>query len=185
MKGAGGAGRVRIQAGKWKGRALPAPAGARPTSGRARAALFDLLGPERLAGSRVLDLYAGSGAVGLEAVSRGAAAAVLVERDGDVLTRILDALAVSPEEVRVAKGTVDAALARMNASGERFDLVFADPPYGADAESALDTAAALLAAGGVMVVQTDADEAPRVPRGLVPVRVRAYGRNVFHFFGML
>ncbi len=80
VKGAGGARRVRILAGRWKGRALPVPAGARPTSGRARAALFDLLGRSVSPGSRVLDLYAGSGAVGLEAVSRGAAAAVLVER---------------------------------------------------------------------------------------------------------
>ena len=69
-----GKGSVRISAGRWKAKALEVPAQARPTAARAREALFDLLGPE-LAGARFLDLYAGSGAIGIEAVSRGAARA--------------------------------------------------------------------------------------------------------------
>jgi 16S rRNA (guanine966-N2)-methyltransferase len=175
-------GRVRIQAGRWKGRTLAVPASARPTSGRARAALFDLLGP-RLPGARVLDLYAGSGAVGLEAVSRGAARAVLVEPEADTLLRHLPSWNVSEEEVRVLREPAARALSRLGASWERFDVVFADPPYG-DAERLEDELAGIagvLAEGGVVVVQTDArSAAPGLP-GLAPTARREYGRNVFHF----
>jgi 16S rRNA (guanine966-N2)-methyltransferase len=177
------AGRVRIQAGRWKGRTLAVPASARPTSGRARAALFDLLGA-RLSGARVLDLYAGSGAVGLEAVSRGAARAVLVELEADTLLRQLARWTVSEEEVRVLREPAARALARLGAGRERFDVVFADPPYG-NAErfpvEELAGVAGVLAEDGVVVVQTDARAAaPGLP-GLAPTARREYGRNVFHF----
>jgi 16S rRNA (guanine966-N2)-methyltransferase len=181
-------GAVRIQAGKWKGRRLEVPEGARPTSGRARAALFDVLGPDRLANARVLDLFAGSGAVGLEAVSRGAAAAVLVESDARAIARTCDRLSATPEEVRVVAGDAGSALAGLGRRGEKFDLVFSDPPYSAGAAGvarALADAAELLAEGGVLIVQADAGEAVPPPRGLRAVARRAYGRNVFHFFGIL
>src|SRR5450631_4455941 len=84
--GKGPPGTVRISAGRWKGRRLEVPEASRPTSARARESLFDILGG-RVAGARVLDLYAGSGAVGIEAVSRGALRATLVERDAAVLRR--------------------------------------------------------------------------------------------------
>ncbi len=184
---AGGGGRsvVRIQAGKWKGRQLEVPSGARPTSGRARAALFDLLGPERITGARVLDLFAGSGAVGLEAVSRGAALAVLVEASAGPIARTLKRLASSPEEARLAAGDAASALARLARAGERFDVVFADPPYETSTGSDLDAAAELLSEEGVLVVQADACQSVRAPRGLATVSRRTYGRNVFHFFGIL
>jgi 16S rRNA (guanine966-N2)-methyltransferase len=188
---------VRIQAGKWKGRRLEVPAGARPTSGRARAALFDVLGPERLASARVLDLFAGSGAVGLEAVSRGAASAILVDSDAGAVARTCARLSALPEEIRVVAGEAGPALERLSRAGERFDLVFADPPYGAGRGGAgramdvaagvgraIDVAAELLADGGVLVVQADAGETVPPPRGLRPLARRAYGRNVFHFFGI-
>jgi 16S rRNA (guanine966-N2)-methyltransferase len=181
-------GAVRIQAGKWKGRRLEVPAGARPTSGRARAALFDVLGPDRLANARVLDLFAGSGAVGLEAVSRGAASAVLVESDARAVSRTCARLAAPPEQVRVVAGEAGPALAALSRSGEKFDLVFADPPYGAgvaEVSRALDGASGLLAAGGVLVVQADEGETVRPPKDLRPAAKRAYGRNVFHFFAFL
>jgi 16S rRNA (guanine966-N2)-methyltransferase len=176
---------VRIQAGKWKGRRLEVPPGARPTSGRARAALFNLLGPERLAGARVLDLFAGSGAVGLEAVSRGAALAVLVEREGGPVARTLARHSISPAEARLAAGPAASALAALARAGERFDVVFADPPYGMDAGADLDRAAGMLAAGGELVVQADEAAQVATPRGLAALSRRAYGRNVFHFFGIL
>ena len=78
---------VRIIAGRWKGRRLAVPDGARPTSDRAREALFSIL-QKRIPGAKVLDLYSGSGAVGLEAVSRGAARALLVEKSASVLREI-------------------------------------------------------------------------------------------------
>ena len=175
---------VRIQAGKWKGRRLEVPETARPTSGRARAALFDLLGPERIANARVLDLFAGSGAVGLEAVSRGAAAAVLVDADANAVANTCARIGAAPGEVRVVSGDAGAAVVALAREAERFDLIFADPPYGKDPGRAMDGAAALLAAGGVLIVQSDAGEAVLAPAGLKPLSRRGYGRNVFHFFGI-
>ena len=175
---------VRIQAGKWKGRRLEVPETARPTSGRARAALFDLLGPERIANARVLDLFAGSGAVGLEAVSRGAAPAVLVDADASAVANTCARIGAAPGEVRVVSGDAQAAMAALARRDERFDLIFADPPYGGHAGRALGGAAALLAAGGVLVVQADEGEAVVPPAGLKVLSRRDYGRNVFHFFGI-
>ena len=174
---------VRIQAGKWKGRRLDVPAGARPTSGRARAAFFDLLGPSRLQGARVLDLYAGSGAVGFEAVSRGAASAALVDSDAAPIVRSCERMGAAPDEIRVIRGEAAGALARLARSSDRFDVVFVDPPY-AGVVAPLDGIVPLLAPGGVLVVQMDAGEEVSPPRGLALRSRRAYGRNVFHFFGM-
>ena len=158
---------MRILAGAWKGRRLDVPEGARPTSSRARAALFDLLGPDRIAGARFLDLFAGTGAVGLEAVSRGAARAVLVEADARALAKTLERLGEPAERVRLAAGPAASALAALERSGERFDVIFADPPYASGRRKArLARAAALLAPGGVLVVQSDARSAPSTPPGL-------------------
>lgn len=176
---------VRILAGAWKGRRLDVPEGARPTSSRARAALFDLLGPHRVEGARFLDLFAGTGAVGLEAVSRGAGAAVLVEADAGAIGRTLERLGEPGERVRLAAGTAASALAALERSGERFDVIFADPPYARGADGELARAAVLLSPGGVLVVQTDAGPAPVTPPGMRALRARAYGRNVFHFFEIL
>jgi 16S rRNA (guanine966-N2)-methyltransferase len=119
---------VRVVAGRFKGRRLQAPAGrgTRPTADRVREALFQVLGP--LDGLRVLDLFAGSGALGIEALSRGAASAVFVERGAGALAalrRNLDALGVDAAEVRRADAF--AFLARYG--GEPFDLALIDPPY--------------------------------------------------------
>ncbi len=182
MRAVGGAtGRVRIQSGRWKGRALAVPASARPTSGRARAGLFSLLG-DKVQGARVLDLYAGSGAVGLEAVSRGAAHAVLVDPDAGALVRELARWRVPVEEVRVLREPAARALSRLAQGGERFDVVFADPPYAATGRpDELAGMASVLADGGVVIVQTDARSAPPELPGLRSTARREYGRNVFHF----
>jgi len=174
---------VRVLAGRWKGRRLDAGSGARPTSSRARGALFDILG-ERVGGSRVLDLYAGSGAVGIEAVSRGARSAVLVETDAAPVRRAIERLG-GAGEVEVLDRPVREALAVLVRLGERFDLVFVDPPY-AEASDAAELArcADLLAPGGLLVLQQDARrEEPSIER-LERLDRRAYGRNVFLFFGM-
>jgi len=158
---------------------------ARPTSGRARQALFNVLQP-CVAGARVLDLYAGSGAVGLEAVSRGAASAVLVEPHASGLRRVLARLAPRGGEVRLVARSVSAALDDLIGRGERFDIVFADPPYGLATQSAdLARAGHLLEPGGVLVLQRDSDAPPEEIPGLWLRERRSYGRNVFLFFEML
>ena len=176
---------VRILAGRWKGRRLAIPASARPTSGRARAALFDIL-QGKLDGARFLDLYAGSGAVGLEAVSRGAASAVLVEPDAGKLRDSLARLGAEPPEVRVIASSAGAAVEELIARGERFDLVFADPPYSLAGARELARAGLLLAPGATLVLQRDAGPGrPPELSGLRHREERAYGRNVFHFLGLL
>jgi len=176
---------VRITAGRWKGRRLEAPPGARPTSERARQALFNAI-RTRLEGARVLDLFAGTGAVGLEAVSRGAARAVLVERDDEPLRQTLTRLAVASSEVVVRRQGSARAIEEMIRAGETFDLVFADPPYSLRLEeTGLGRVPELLSAGGLFLLQRDAgSERPDFP-GLTHLRQRSYGRNVFHFFGTL
>ncbi|WP_149193934.1 16S rRNA (guanine(966)-N(2))-methyltransferase RsmD [Luteimonas suaedae] len=123
-------GQVRIIGGKWRNTRLPVADadGLRPTSDRARETLFNWLQPA-LPGARVLDLFAGSGALGLEALSRGAAEALLVERD----PRLAQALEASVQRLgapaRVVRADAPAVL-RAPLHG-RFDLVFLDPPFGA------------------------------------------------------
>ncbi len=117
---------MRVVAGRFKGRRLTAPRGTRtrPTADRVREALFSMLGD--LDGARVLDLYAGSGALGIEALSRGAATAVFVERDPQAVAAIERNLAPLGVEATVARADALRWLARVE--GE-FDLVFCDPPY--------------------------------------------------------
>jgi 16S rRNA (guanine966-N2)-methyltransferase len=117
---------LRVVAGEFKGRRLAAPRGARtrPTADRVREALFSMLGD--VGGARVLDLYAGSGALGIEALSRGAASAVFVERDAQAVAAIERNLEPLDVEASVARADVARWLTR--AEG-RFDLVFCDPPY--------------------------------------------------------
>jgi 16S rRNA (guanine966-N2)-methyltransferase len=113
-------------AGSFKGRRLVAPRGTRtrPTADRVREALFSMLGG--VEGASVLDLYAGSGALGIEALSRGARSAVFVDRDGRAVAAIERNLAAVGVEARVSKQDVGSFLGR--AEGP-YDLVFCDPPY--------------------------------------------------------
>ena len=172
--------RPRILAGRWKGRVLQVPRTARPTSSRAREALFDVL-QGVIGGARVLDLFAGSGAVGLEALSRGASRAVFVEKDSRALEANLAAVGAEAAECDVIRRDVRDAVAALLLRGEQFDLVFADPPY--EDEPALPArVAGLLAPSGTLIVQADSNAAPQPPRGLVAAERRAYGRNVFWLF---
>jgi len=174
---------LRVASGAWKGRRLDAPSSARPTSGRARAALFDIL-QKRIPGARLLELYAGSGAVGLEALSRGASRAVFVEREAAALRRNLEHLSPEPGTAELLAEDAVAAVAQLCRRPERFDLVFADPPYGAASlEELLGGAAALLADDGILVVQADAStDVAADTAGLRLLERRAYGRNVFWLF---
>ena len=124
---------MRVIAGSFGGRRLKAPGGrnTRPTSDRVREALFAMLGP--LEGEPVLDLFAGTGALGIEALSRGAGRAVFVERDraaATILQENLTALGIPPEAAELRRGDALAALRSARENGEAYDLIFIDPPYG-------------------------------------------------------
>jgi len=129
-------GRVRIVGGEFRGRriAVPARAGVRPTPERVRETLFNWLG-QRLDGAACLDLFAGSGALGFEAASRGAARVVMVEADRSVVA----ALRRGREQLAAAAVEIVAgdALAYLARGGERFDVVFLDPPFRQNALPAL------------------------------------------------
>jgi 16S rRNA (guanine(966)-N(2))-methyltransferase RsmD len=135
----------------------------------------------------VLDLYAGSGAVGLEAVSRGASRAVLVESEAAALRRTVARVGASGEEVRVIERGAAAAIDDLIREGEGFDIVFADPPYDLSPKDAgVGRVARLMTPEGIFVFQRDGTtEAPPEVAGLRLLRHREYGRNVFYFFGML
>lgn len=124
---------MRVIGGHDRGRRLRAPRGlrTRPTADRVRETLFDILGPA-VAGARVLDLFAGTGAVGIEALSRGAARVVLVERDQSALRALranLAALGASRAAARVMAGDVLHVLPELGGQEGPFDFVFVDPPY--------------------------------------------------------
>jgi 16S rRNA (guanine(966)-N(2))-methyltransferase RsmD len=168
---------TRIIAGEARGRRLAAPRGigTRPTSDKVREAVFNLLG-QFFEGGEVLDLYAGTGALALEALSRGCARAVCVEADrgaAEVLRR--NAAACGYEgRVELLHGRVPQALARL-APG-RFALAFVDPPYAEGPEAALQGLAALMAPGGRVVAEHDARRPPPEQAGALGlVDRRAYG----------
>jgi 16S rRNA (guanine966-N2)-methyltransferase len=168
---------MRIIAGSRKGHTIHAPRGlaTRPTADRVREAAFNLIGP--LEGASVLDLYAGSGAYGLEALSRGAARAVFVESDPAAcraIERNLDRLRLSG--AAVVRDDAVRALAAETGAGRRYDLVLVDPPYGMFTELQPTFAAYLpsvLADDGLLVVETGAKEHPELP--LAERTSRRYG----------
>ena len=170
---------MRVVAGRLGGRRLRAPLGrdTRPTSDRVREALFSMLGP--LDGERVLDLYAGSGALAIEALSRGAASATLVERDAPAVAVIranLEALALGPEEAQVVAGPAQAALRDASRRGDTYDLVLLDPPYRDAATLGRELSQALPAvlAPEARVV-AESDRRTPLELGLPVVRERRYG----------
>ncbi len=176
---------MRIIAGAAKGRRLQAPPGeeVRPTADRVREALFSSL-QTLLPDACVLDLYAGSGALGLEAASRGAAAVTFVERDARTLRVLRENVeTVAAPGVVVVGRPVRTALAG-ELPGAPFDLVLADPPYRTPADEVDAVLAALLAhlaPAAVVVVERDRrDAAPTWPDGLQAGEPRRYGNTVLH-----
>ncbi|HSK16428.1 MAG TPA: 16S rRNA (guanine(966)-N(2))-methyltransferase RsmD [Gaiellaceae bacterium] len=168
---------MRIIAGSRKGARIFAPRGTatRPTGDRVREAVFNLVGPVH--GAEVLDLYAGSGAMGLEALSRGAARVTFVESDRDAAETILRNLdKLQLEGAVVLREDAGRKLAADAAAGRRYDLVLIDPPYDMLVR-VLPTLAtnlpAVVAPAGVAVVESDAREEPELP---LPLRTsRRYG----------
>jgi 16S rRNA (guanine966-N2)-methyltransferase len=158
---------MRIVAGAWRGRTLVAPTGqaTRPTADRVRQALFDMLlhapwgARDMLDGARVLDAFAGTGAFGLEALSRGAAHAVFIEHDRAALAALRRNVAACRAEDRASALAMDVLAAP---AGEPCGLVFLDPPYGRDlVRRATDRLGAMgwIAPDAVLVAETGRDEA--------------------------
>jgi 16S rRNA (guanine966-N2)-methyltransferase len=180
---------MRIIAGAYKGRRLATPRGAttRPTADQVRIALLDTLMPW-LPGARVLDLFAGAGGVGLEALSRGAAHATLVERDARAVGALRANVATLGVETtaRVVRDDVARALAALARAGERFDVVFLDPPYDTDDIATTLTAlgrADVLADDPVVVAQHLTKRGPAASAGaLAAFRTRRFGETTLTFF---
>lgn len=152
---------TRIIAGTARGRRLVAPKGlaTRPTSEKVRGAVFNVLG-QFFDGGAVLDLYAGSGALALEALSRGCERAVCVEADRrvtEVIERNAESCGVAGR-VEIVRGNVEAALSRLPRAS--FDLVFIDPPYAEGPDAALAAVGALTRPGGRVVAEHDARRPP-------------------------
>jgi 16S rRNA (guanine966-N2)-methyltransferase len=149
-------GKVRIIAGEFRGRKLDVPSrpGLRPTPDRVRETLFNWLG-QRLDGLACLDLFAGSGALGFEAASRGAARVVLVEQDREAVAQLRRSLElIGSRRIDLIPGN---ALDYLGRAGERFDVVFLDPPFRQNAAAtALERLPPRLAPGARVYVESDA-----------------------------
>lgn len=172
---------MRVIGGKHRGRTLAEFAGrdVRPTSDRAREALFNILQGE-VPGCRFLDGFAGTGAVGIEALSRGAAQAVFLDLSRASCALVRKNLAALGESAEVAECDAVSYLSR---AARPFDILFFDPPYASDAgERAAAVAAArgLIGEGGVVVLERDAPGGEIA--GLRLRDVRRYGKNVFTFY---
>lgn len=171
-------GKIRIVAGTHRGRLLRVPVGdvVRPTAERVREAVFDVLGP--VGGLRVLDLFAGTGAMGLEALSRGAAECVFVESDPHVASVLRDNVAALGYEgvCKVIQAQYEKAARSLATEGRGFGLLFVDPPYRilTEVEEILTPLLpSLLTDDGIAVIEGGKDS--RAALGLTPVFDRTYG----------
>lgn len=177
---------MRIIAGTAGGIRLKVPRqGARPSTDRLREALFSILAV-KVQGARVLDLFAGSGALGIEALSRGAAAATFIEESGAACRIIEENLAAAGLQGEVRKADVFPALGRLAGS---HDLVLADPPYALPgredlAQKLLDDRRlpALLHGEGLLVLEVEAERDPPAGPGWEQVDRRAYGSSAVVFY---
>ncbi|MDP2807109.1 MAG: 16S rRNA (guanine(966)-N(2))-methyltransferase RsmD [bacterium] len=177
---------LKIIAGEYRGRILKTPAGkqVRPSSGLLRGVIFNVLG-DFVAGKKVLDIYAGSGALGIEALSRGAAEVTLVEADrstAGLISQNLEMLKVQNN----AKVIIQNVLDFMAAAGEQYDLILADPPYLANVSSQiLDMAAkhGLLAPDGILVIQHHrAEKIVPETQGLALWKCKKHGKSSVEFY---
>lgn len=176
---------MRVIAGNLKGRRLEAPSwpGLRPTSDKLRETLFNVLAP-RVEGASVLDGYAGTGAVGIEALSRGAASVTFVDEEARSVRLIesnLERCAVSDRYAIIRARFADAAA---QLAGRRFDVVFLDPPYGEAAmATALEAGGRLLAETGILVLEhARRDPAPVIAGVLARTRDLVSGDSALAFY---
>ncbi|HEX4645548.1 MAG TPA: 16S rRNA (guanine(966)-N(2))-methyltransferase RsmD [Verrucomicrobiae bacterium] len=190
---------MRITGGKASRRILKAPKGldVRPTPDRVKQAVFNSLGA-RVAGARVLELFAGTGALSLECLSREAASAICVEksaRHAEIIRQNAAAISVPAGSLEVRVQDVFVALAQLSAAGRRFDLILADPPYGEKnigrrsdslAQNLLDDAhlPKLLAPGGIFVLGHARRDTLTIPAAWQEVNLLKHGDNVMRFLAV-
>lgn len=183
MKGRSGG--PRITAGRLAGRRLEIPAGIRPSPGKLREALFSIWSDE-LEGASLLDLFAGSGAIAIEAWSRGARSATVVESDRRVLSSLRRnlALAEEPLRTRLLAESVSSALGRLQREGARFDLLFADPPYELllDAEFFASARAIAAPAARLAIEHRAGAGLEAAPEGWRRSSLRRYGDSALGFY---
>jgi len=181
---------VRVIAGTAKGVRLgPVPRGVRPVSDRAREGVFSSLGTG-VPGARVLDLYAGTGAMAIEALSRGAEHATLVERDRAAVGAIRDNLARTRlgEAAEIVPSDVLAFVIRDDKSLEKFDLIFVDPPYAMDRDEldrlvgAIGTAGLSGPAWRVILTRPKRSSTPVIPLHWLAARRLSYGDTLVLIF---
>ena len=176
---------MRVIAGRFKGRRLKTPTwpGLRPTSDKLRETLFNILAP-RIEGARVLDGYAGTGAIGIEALSRGAAHVTFVEKNRRAIALIEANLAACGVEGRYTIQCADVAAALDTApASDAFDLILLDPPYDTDNVSpALEAAARRVAAGGLVVLERATRREPGAPATLRRTRDVTSGDSTLTLF---
>ena len=178
---------MRIIAGEMRSRKLKAPEGmdTRPTADRVKEALFSII-QSRVYGARVLDLYAGSGALALEALSRGADSAVLADCAGkacQVIGENIDALGCR-DRAKLLRMKDTAALAALREQQDSFDLIFLDPPYRMDAAPVCRAilAADLLKSGGMIVIEHGRETPPQIDPPLMLTDRREYGAAGLSFY---
>lgn len=173
---------IRITSGELRSRRIEVPRGIRPTTEMVRKALFDILGA-RVEGAMFVDAAAGSGAVGIEALSRGAKHAVFVEKDRRAMAVLVRNVAALGLEAR-------STVSQMEVSGfvrlpsVFFDIAFFDPPYGDPVASEIPGLLEKLGPGGVLVFETGPGEAIKAPPGF-ETNVRRYGETRLVFFERL
>jgi 16S rRNA (guanine966-N2)-methyltransferase len=178
---------MRVIAGAFKGRRLKTPTweGLRPTSDKLRETLFNILAP-RIEGARMLDGFAGTGAVGIEALSRGAAHVTFIDSDRRATALIERNLALCgiERDYSVENGPLERTLRRLP-DGERFDLIVLDPPYDAPAlEDTLAAAAKRLAPDGLLVLERATRRNPDAPASLMRTRDVKSGDSTLTFYTM-
>ena len=177
---------MRVVAGQWGGRRLQAPAGAatRPTSDRVREALFSILGDRVVDDARVLDLFAGSGALGIEALSRGAEDATFVDSAPAAIRAVKANLEALGARAEVRRADARRFLGSASADARSYDLVLLDPPYrlaGALGDALTAALPAVLAPGAVVVAESDR-RAPLV-LGLELLDERRYADTLIRIYG--
>lgn len=174
---------MRVISGQARGLKLKAPEGmeTRPTTDRIKESFFNIISPQ-LYQAEFLDLFSGSGGIGIEALSRGALTAVFVDESPQSINVIKDNLtrARFTDRAEVVKGSVMSVIASLGARGKRFDIVFMDPPYGKGlVEAALEAiqSADILKDDGFIVAEQSVDEAELNPDGFEVYRIKDYKRT--------
>jgi 16S rRNA (guanine(966)-N(2))-methyltransferase RsmD len=176
---------MRIISGKYKGRTIKMPKGIRPTQDKVRKALFDILGD--IKGLSFLELFAGSGAVGIEALSRGAKEIVFIEKDKRCAKKIKENLSsLSLLSYRIIEFDTSKVIRHLNQNGKQFDIIFLDPPYYGDlSKKTLQTLGAydILAPNGFIIVQHfKKDILPERIGNLIILRQAEYGDTLLSFY---